>query len=248
MGAGVDGQIVAIVASGAGGLVVGSFANVLVYRLPRHLSVVSPPSHCPACDSRLGAAELVPVLSWVALRGRCRHCSAPISVRYPLVELATGALFAAVAGVLGSVWPLASMLLLAACTLVAALIDAEGSRLPMASAVGAGLAAASLLAIGPGLGQAGRDGWAAVGAALAVLVVVVVERGTWFDRWRRMTLLGALGCAAGWLWAGGGAFVAAWVVVVAAATGTAAGKRAPLAPVCAGALVAVLASALIARP
>lgn len=246
--AGVDQEVVAVVASALVGLVAGSFANVLVYRLPRHLSVVRPPSHCPACDARLGAAELVPVLSWIALGGRCRHCAAAIPARYPLVELATAALFGAVAGTVGSVWPLPSLLVLAGCTLVAAVIDAEGSGLPGALAAVSGLAALSLFAIGGGLGQVGRDGWGAVGAALAALVMVLVERGVQPDRWRRVALLGALGCAAGWLWAGGGAFVAAWVVVAAAATGSSSGRRPPLALVCAGALVALLASALIARP
>jgi len=75
------------------GLVIGSFLNVVIHRLPRGESLVYPPSHCPACGHRLSAAELVPVLSWVAQRGRCRHCGARISPRYPLVELLTGVLF-----------------------------------------------------------------------------------------------------------------------------------------------------------
>ncbi|WP_206831852.1 prepilin peptidase [Alicyclobacillus fructus] len=76
------------------GLIFGSFANVVGYRLPRGESVVWPGSHCPNCGRRLAAWELVPVLSWVALRGRCRTCKAPISWRYPAVELATGVAFA----------------------------------------------------------------------------------------------------------------------------------------------------------
>ncbi|MFN3179723.1 MAG: prepilin peptidase, partial [Thermus sp.] len=75
------------------GLVVGSFLNVVIHRLPKGESIVFPPSHCPACGHRLAPKDLVPVLSYLALRGRCRYCSSPISPRYPLVEALTGGLF-----------------------------------------------------------------------------------------------------------------------------------------------------------
>ncbi|MCL6489611.1 MAG: prepilin peptidase [Alicyclobacillus mali] len=76
------------------GLIFGSFANVVGYRLPRGESVVWPGSHCPNCGRDLAAWELVPVLSWLVLRGRCRTCKVPISWRYPAIELATGVAFA----------------------------------------------------------------------------------------------------------------------------------------------------------
>nr|WP_221277183.1 A24 family peptidase [Deinobacterium chartae] len=74
------------------GALIGSFSNVLIHRIPRRESVAFPPSHCPHCQHRLGPADLVPVLSWLFLRGRCRYCAHPISPRYPVVELisATG--------------------------------------------------------------------------------------------------------------------------------------------------------------
>jgi len=75
-------------------LLVGSFINVVVYRIPKGESVVFPPSKCPNCGRRLRAWENVPVLSWAALGGRCSSCKAPISIRYPLVELLVGAAFA----------------------------------------------------------------------------------------------------------------------------------------------------------
>ena len=75
------------------GLVVGSFLNVCIWRLPREESMIRPGSHCPACSTALRARDLVPVLSWIFLRGRCRHCSEQISPRYPAVELLTGGLF-----------------------------------------------------------------------------------------------------------------------------------------------------------
>ena len=76
------------------GLIFGSFATVVAYRLPRRESIVSGRSKCPRCGRQIGALENIPVLSWIALRGRCRNCGEPISPRYPLIELATGALFA----------------------------------------------------------------------------------------------------------------------------------------------------------
>ncbi|KRW92346.1 hypothetical protein SD51_04370 [Alicyclobacillus tengchongensis] len=76
------------------GLVFGSFANVVAYRVPRHESVVRPRSHCVHCQHTLSWWELLPVLSWLVLRGRCRKCRMPIAVRYPLLELLTGVLFA----------------------------------------------------------------------------------------------------------------------------------------------------------
>lgn len=71
------------------GLVVGSFMTVAVYRLPKGESVVRPRSRCPACGAEIGARDNIPVLSWLVLRGRCRRCGEPISVEYPLLELAT---------------------------------------------------------------------------------------------------------------------------------------------------------------
>jgi leader peptidase (prepilin peptidase)/N-methyltransferase len=90
--------VIVVVLAAVLGLAVGSFLNVVVHRVPDGLSVVAPASACPSCGHEIRPRDNVPVLSWLLLRGRCRDCSAPISVRYPLVELATAALFAVVAG------------------------------------------------------------------------------------------------------------------------------------------------------
>lgn len=75
------------------GTCIGSFLNVVIYRLPAGLSLVYPPSRCPHCEHRLGKTENIPVLGWLWLRGRCRWCHAPISPRYPVIEAITGLLF-----------------------------------------------------------------------------------------------------------------------------------------------------------
>lgn len=75
------------------GSAVGSFLNVCIHRMPRNESIVSPPSHCPACNERIPWLLNLPLISWLMLRGRCARCSAPISARYFLVELLTGTLF-----------------------------------------------------------------------------------------------------------------------------------------------------------
>jgi leader peptidase (prepilin peptidase)/N-methyltransferase len=77
------------------GACVGSFLNVVAWRLPREESIVLPPSHCPHCGSRLRWSENVPVLGWLLLRARCGHCGAPIAIRYPLVELLCAGLWVA---------------------------------------------------------------------------------------------------------------------------------------------------------
>ena len=112
------------------GLIVGSFANVVIHRVPLGLSVVTPRSRCPTCGRPIAALENVPVLSWLVLLGRCRGCRTRISVRYPLVELANGLGYFALAWWLG---PQAHTLVLMAfltALLVLALIDLDHHLLP----------------------------------------------------------------------------------------------------------------------
>src|SRR5215471_1226002 len=85
-----------VLLAAVGGLAIGSFLNVVVWRLPRHESLLHPGSHCPGCDAPIKPYDNIPVVSWLILRGRCRHCGEPISIRYPLTELATAALYVAV--------------------------------------------------------------------------------------------------------------------------------------------------------
>ncbi len=112
------------------GLCVGSFLNVCIWRIPRKLSLCKPPSHCPACNARLTARDLIPVASYVALRGRCRHCGAPIAPRYPAVELLTGFLYLLCYWVLPDYRQLLPALVLVSVLIPVAFIDAEQSIIP----------------------------------------------------------------------------------------------------------------------
>lgn len=240
-------ELVTLVTAGIAGLVVGSFLNVVVYRVPRHLSIVHPPSHCTACEAPLSALDMVPVLSWLALRARCRHCGAAVSVRYPLVELATAVAFLGVALALRSHWLVPPVAVAAACTLVAGLVDADGAPVPAVVAVVLAVAAASLAPIDAALGHAEGAAWAALGAVLAGSAGLGAGRLSGHIRRVDLVLYAALGWTAGALWAWGGAAVTAWLLGAALVARTATSRRPPLALMLAGAFLVVTASAVIAR-
>lgn len=125
----MTGGLAAVVLSGLG-LAVGSFLNVVIYRLPHGASVAWPASHCTSCRRPLSWYENVPIFSWLALRGRCRTCRARISVQYPLVEAVTAALFLAGYYVFG-LTPLLPVRLTFACAMVVLFaIDFEHQILP----------------------------------------------------------------------------------------------------------------------
>jgi leader peptidase (prepilin peptidase) / N-methyltransferase len=113
-----------------GGLIVGSFLNVVAYRLPRGESLVKPGSRCPACGTAVAAYDNVPVISWLILRGRCRSCGERISSRYPLVELLTAVTFAAIVAARGVSDDLVVLLPFAAMLIVVAQIDLERRIVP----------------------------------------------------------------------------------------------------------------------
>jgi leader peptidase (prepilin peptidase)/N-methyltransferase len=112
------------------GLLVGSFLNVVVHRLPRGESLVRPRSRCIACDAQIAAYDNVPVVSWALLRGRCRHCGTSIAFRYPAIEALCGAVFATVAAVRGVDAELALELPFAALLIAVAAIDLEHRIVP----------------------------------------------------------------------------------------------------------------------
>lgn len=183
------------------GLLIGSFLNVVVWRVPRGESVVSPPSHCPSCDTPITPRDNVPVVSWLVLRGRCRSCGTRISARYPFVELLTGTLFAVFAGYFGWQAQLPAYLYLAAVGVALALIDLDLQRLPDALTlpsypVGLALLGAAALAH--------HSGWPLLRAVIGMCalfafyftVAMIAPRGMGFGD---VKLSGVLGLYLAWL-------------------------------------------------
>jgi leader peptidase (prepilin peptidase) / N-methyltransferase len=114
------------------GAAVGSFLNVVIYRLPAGLSLLYPPSRCPKCHTRLQPYDNVPVLGWLWLRGRCRYCRAPIAARYPLIEAFTGLLFLVTFWLLGLTWWTVAYWVLLSWLVALAFIDLDTLTLPNA--------------------------------------------------------------------------------------------------------------------
>ena len=112
------------------GLIIGSFLNVIAYRVPRGESIVTPRSRCTSCGEEVRALDNVPLLSWLFLRGRCRHCKAQISPRYPAVELVTGGAFVAIVLAHGISLELLLHLPFAAMLIAVAGIDFEHRIIP----------------------------------------------------------------------------------------------------------------------
>lgn len=220
-----------VVLAGVFGLLVGSFLNVVIHRAPRGESLIRPPSHCPACGARVRERHNVPVVGWLVLRGRCADCHAPISVRYPAVELVTGLLFAGlVAWLLGhnmdSVVP--AMLYFAAAGIALALIDLDCRRLPNAIVLPSYPVLAVLLTVSAwwrhdwwALARAGIGGLALFGFFLALALVFPAGMG-----FGDVRLAGVIGGVLGYLsWstlivgAFGAFLLGALVGVVVLATG-----------------------------
>lgn len=187
--------------AGAYGLALGSFLNVVIHRLPRGTSLLRPGSHCPSCGAPVRWFDNVPVLSFLALGGRCRSCRARISLRYPLVELASGALAVAAMARFGLSLVGVEAAVLALLLLPLALIDLEHHLLPdlltlpgialgLAFSAMGGLASLRDAAIG-----------AALGAALPLLVIVAYRavRGVEGMGLGDVKLLAMIGSHLGWL-------------------------------------------------
>jgi leader peptidase (prepilin peptidase)/N-methyltransferase len=190
-----------LVALASFGLLIGSFLNVVIYRVPAGLSLMTPGSACPSCGHAVRPYDNIPVLSWVLLRGLCRDCSASISRRYPLVEAVTGVLFLAVGLVFGWSSYLPAVLVLAGTGVALFVIDLLHGRLPFS--ITGFTAGATVLALAF---DAARGGTGPVlTALLSSAVWLAVYGGVWGITGGRGLGLGdvalapVLGLTLGWL-------------------------------------------------
>lgn len=190
---------------GAGllGLIIGSFLNVVIWRVPRGESIVRPPSACPGCHQPIRARDNIPVISWLLLRGRCRDCGGQVAWRYPAVELGTGLAFAGVAWWAGASWMLPAYLYLAAVAVALAVIDLDVRRLPDVIVLPSYPIAVALLA----LASWGTSDWSALlravigGAVLFAFYFVLVlayPSGMGFGDVKLAGLLGLFLAWIGW--------------------------------------------------
>ena len=166
----MDDELLIVLFFAAIGAVVGSFLNVCILRLPAEQSVVSPPSRCPRCGSGVRWFDNVPILSWLILRGRCRNCGNPISMQYPLIELATACIWAWMATRYGSELESVRAALFLTILLGIAMTDAREYIIPDEFSIGG-------LVLGLGLSLIhGLEGFrpAAIGAAVGFVVLWLV--------------------------------------------------------------------------
>lgn len=209
-------MLLLIVFAGLVGLAVGSFLNVVVWRVPRGESVVTPASACPRCGHAIRRRDNVPVLSWLVLRGRCRDCRAPIAARYPLVEASTGVLFALTAwwcAAQDQVWLLPALAYFVAMAVALALIDVDVHRLPDAIVLPSYVVVSALLALASWAPGQESDWGALLQALLAgvallafyFVVKVVYPAGMGLGD---VKLAGVLGLYLGWV--GWGAVLIGW--------------------------------------
>jgi len=205
--------VTAVVAAicGVYGLVIGSFLNVVIWRVPRKESIVSPSSHCPACDTPISPRDNIPVVSWLLLRRHCRTCGEHISFRYPFIELLTAALFAAVGVRFAHSWALPAYLVLAAGLVALSAIDLELYILPNRIIYPLGFIGAPLLLFASAI----EGDWsafvraiaaAAIAFAFFLVVHLVSPRGMGFGDVRLSFVLGLFLGWLGWGELAGGLF------------------------------------------
>jgi leader peptidase (prepilin peptidase)/N-methyltransferase len=190
-----------VVVAAVAGLLIGSFLTVVVDRVPRGESVVAPGSRCGSCGLRLGPRDLVPVVSWLVLRGRCRQCGAAIGAEPVVVELATAAVFVTFALALGEPVTVAAFCVLGAGLVALTWIDLRTKRLPREITYTTMLVGAPLLAVAAvAEGEPSRIATAAGGAVLALAMMgglYVASRGGLGDGDVRLSPL--LGMYLGWM-------------------------------------------------
>ncbi|HEV2370398.1 MAG TPA: prepilin peptidase [Acidimicrobiales bacterium] len=183
------------------GLVIGSFLNVVIYRLPRRESLSHPPSHCPSCGAPVRPRDNIPVFSWVLLRGRCRDCRTPIAIRYPLVEAITCGLFLGAAARFGARAELADFCVFLAVLVAISGIDIDHHLVPnriVYPAAGANLVLLTIASAADGRWRGLEDAviGGAIGYAALFVIHFIAPRGMGFGDVR---LAGLIGLNVGWL-------------------------------------------------
>ncbi|MFZ0665684.1 MAG: prepilin peptidase [Acidimicrobiales bacterium] len=199
------------------GLTVGSFSNVVVYRTPRHLSVVRPGSFCPTCRTEIESRDNVPVFAWLWLRGKCRHCGTPISARYPIVEAGVAVLFIVLAATIRPLWGVPGWWLLTLSIAWVAIIELDYQSSPVGVPLIETVIGIAAMAIGAfSVGRVGPldDSLAGFGTAtaLALLLTALIQ-----VRPNIGLTAGAIWCLPAW-----GACLG-WLGLVPALTGLAVG-------------------------
>lgn len=190
-----------VAAIGLLGLAIGSFLNVVIYRLPRQESILTPGSHCTTCLSPVKARHNVPVFGWLLLRGRCASCRETISARYPMVEAGTAALFVAITLHFGLSAQLPAFLYLAAIGVTLAMIDFDVRRLPDSIVLPSYVVGVLLLMPA---GAVTGEWWVATRALIGMaalwsmyfLLALIYPKGMGFGD---VKLAGVLGLYLGWL-------------------------------------------------
>ncbi|WP_228375096.1 prepilin peptidase [Demequina iriomotensis] len=247
-------ELILALLAGLFGLLIGSFLNVVIWRVPRGESLVSPGSACPSCGAPVRPRDNIPLVSWLVLRGRCRDCAAPISSRYPLVELATGLAFAGVVLVFqDDPWAWPAWWYLAAIGIALALIDLDVQRLPDPIVLPSYIVGIVLLGVATVFGPS--DWHDALRGGIGMVVLFVLYAALAIAKpggmgWGDVKLAGVLGGYLGWLGVGPlvvGSFAAfllggLWGIGVMLLGGKSRKSRIPFGPwMLAGAVVGVVA-------
>jgi leader peptidase (prepilin peptidase) / N-methyltransferase len=165
------------------GLIIGSFLNVCIYRIPKNESISFPPSHCTSCDNKIGSYDLIPVLSYILLKGKCRHCGEKISIKYPIIELLTGVLFVLLYIKFGLSFELVKYSALTGWLIVIGIIDFETTDIYFKTTITGIIAAGVFIIVGYFLGYGVSEYilGGLLGSGLISVIVLLTKGMGWGD-------------------------------------------------------------------
>lgn len=166
------------------GAVLGSFFNVCIYRIPAGQSVVNPPSHCGSCNTRLKPLDLIPIFSYIFLKGRCRHCGEKYSARYAVVEFLTGIIFAVLYVKYGPTFEFLKYCVMASFLIVIGLIDFDTTDVYFKTTISGIISGAIFMLIGHYLGKGAATDYiygALLGGGLITAIILLTKGMGWGD-------------------------------------------------------------------